>query len=58
MNDTAQWIIVAIAVLGFVFNTGVLWNEVKHLKKSVDDMWKEINDIKLILIKERSKDDS
>lgn len=54
-NDLVKWIIVGIAVLGFVFNTGVLWNEVKHLKKSVDDMWSEINEIKNILI-ERSKE--
>lgn len=54
MSDLAKWIIVAIAILGFVFNTGVLWNGVKHLKKSVDDIWGEINEIKNILI-ERGK---
>lgn len=55
MSELAKWIIVGIAVLGFVFNTGVLWNEVKHLKKSVDDIWGEINEIKKILI-ERGKE--
>jgi len=50
----AEWIIVGIAVLGLVFNSGILYNDVKHLKKSVDDIWKEINEIKKILI-ERDK---
>lgn len=49
-----QWFIVGLAVLGLVFNTGVIWNDVRHLKKSVDQIWKEINEIKKILI-ERSK---
>lgn len=53
MNDTIQWTIVGLAILGFVFNTGIIWNDVKHLKKSVNDIWKEINHIKTILIKER-----
>ena len=50
-------IIVAIlAVIGLIFNSGVLYNEVKHLRKSVDEIWKEINHIKTILIKERDKE--
>ena len=55
MFDLAKWIIVGIAVAGLVFNSGVLYNDVKHLKKSVDDIWKEINHIKTMLIKERDK---
>ncbi len=47
-------IVATLAVGGLVFNSGVLYNDVKHLKKSVDDVWKEINEIKNILI-ERSK---
>ena len=54
-SDLAKWIIVAIAILGFAFNTGVIWNDVKHLKKSVDDIWTEINKIKEILLKEKDK---
>lgn len=54
MNDLAKWIIVGIAVAGLIFNTGVLYNDIKHLKKSVDDIWKELNKIKEILI-ERAK---
>ncbi len=55
-NDLAKWIIVAIAVLGFAFNTGVVWNDVKHLKKSINDIWVEINKIKEHLLKERDKE--
>jgi len=54
-SDLAKWIIVAIAILGFAFNTGMLWNDVKHLKKSVDEIWSEINGLKSFLLKERDK---
>lgn len=55
MNDTAQWVIMAIAVAGLVFNSGVLYNDVKHLKKAVDDIWGELNEIKKILIEKDKK---
>lgn len=59
MFDLAKWVIVTIAVFGLVFNTGVVWgfmrNDVKHIKKSIEDIWKEINKIKDILI-ERNKE--
>jgi hypothetical protein len=48
-------IVAVLAVGGLVFNSGVLYNDVRHLKKSVDDIWSEINEIKNILIK-RSKE--
>lgn len=54
MNDIIQWIIVGFAVLGLAFNSGILYNDVRHLKKSVNDLWGEINEIKKILI-ERGK---
>lgn len=53
--DLAKWIIVGIAVGGLIFNTGVLYNDIKHLKKSVNDIWKELNKIKDILIERRTK---
>jgi len=59
MNNIAQWIIVAIAVGGFIYSAIVtnvtLKNDVKHLQKSVDGLWSEINEIKNILIEKRSK---
>jgi len=48
-------IVAILAVIGLVFNSGVLYNDVRHLKKSVDDIWSELNKIKNILI-ERSKE--
>lgn len=54
MNDLAKWIIVGIAILGIVFNTGVLWNDVKHLKKSVSSLWEKMDTIEKFLL-ERDK---
>lgn len=58
MFDLAKWIIVAIAIGGFIYSAIVtnatLKNDVKHLQKSVDNIWNEINEIKKILI-ERGK---
>ena len=54
MFDLAKWIIVGIAIGGLIFNSGILYNDVNHLKKSVDEIWKELNNIKNILI-ERDK---
>ena len=51
-----QWIIVGIAVLGLVFNTGVIWNDVKHIKASIKDIWNEINAIKLYLMDHKERD--
>ena len=51
----AAMIVAILAVGGLVFNSGILYNDVKHLRKSVDDIWKEINHIKTILIEERDK---
>jgi len=45
-GETAKWIIVGIAAAGMAFNTGVLWNDVKHLKKSVDKIRTVIDKIK------------
>jgi len=55
MNNTIQWTIVGLALLGFIFNSGILFNEVKHLKKSVSDIWTELNKIKNILIERDEK---
>ncbi len=55
MTTICAMIITFLAVGGFVFNSGVLYNDVKHLKKSVDDIWSEINEIKNILIKRSKK---
>ncbi|MCK5016908.1 MAG: hypothetical protein KAS32_07530 [Candidatus Peribacteraceae bacterium] len=50
-----EWIAIIIFAIGLIFNSGVLYNDVRHLKKTMDDMWSEINEIKKILI-ERKKE--
>ena len=35
LNGTARWIIVGLAVLAIVFNTGVTYNHLYHLSKQV-----------------------
>ena len=54
MFDLAKWIIVAIAILGLAFNTGIVWNDVKHLKKSVAKLWEKIDEMQKYLL-ERDK---
>jgi len=41
----AQWIIAGIALAGFVFNSGVLWNDVRHLKRNVEKLWNAVDEI-------------
>lgn len=48
-------IVATLAIIGFIFNSGVLYNDIKHLKKSVDNIWSEINEIKKILIERGEK---
>lgn len=48
-------IVATIAVIGLIFNTGVLYNDIKHLKKSVDDIWSELNEIKKYLLERGEK---
>lgn len=52
-NDIAKWIIVALAVGALIFNTGVLYNEVKHnsrniakIEKHIESMEKSLYEIK------------
>jgi len=58
MSDLVQWIIVAIAVCGLIYNVIVtnatLKNDVKHLQKSVDSLWEKIDKIEQYLL-ERDK---
>lgn len=33
--DVARWVVVFLFVVGLIFNTGVLWNDVQHIKKDM-----------------------
>lgn len=50
-----QWIIVAIAIAGLIFNSGVLWNDVRHLKKSNEKLWEKFDGLEKWLL-EHHKD--
>lgn len=49
-NDMAKWIIVALALLTLVFNSGVLYNDVKHLKEVVRELKQDVKQINTYLI--------
>ena len=51
MNSKAKWIIVALAVAGLIFNSGVLYNDVKHLKEDLAEVKQEIQYLREYLIK-------
>jgi len=49
-NGRARWFIVALAVAGLIFNSGVLYNDVKHLKEDLAEVKQEIKYIRECLI--------
>lgn len=53
MNGLLQWLIVAFSLAGLLFNSGILYNDVKHLKKSSEKTWVEINEIKKMLMEKK-----
>ena len=42
LNGTARWIIVALAVLAIVFNSGVTYNHIYHLSEQVKGLIKVV----------------
>lgn len=46
----AEWIIVALAIGGLIFNSGVLYNDVKHLKHELAEVKEEIKLLRQSLI--------
>ena len=50
LNGIARWVIVAIAVSGIVFNTAVLYNDVKHLNRQIQEIKQEIRDLRNYLL--------
>jgi len=55
INGLAKWIVVAIAVAGIIFNTAILYNDVKHLKGDIAEIKIEVKDITHYLL-ERSNE--
>ena len=46
LNGIAKWIVVALALLTLAFNSGVLYNDVKHLKGQLSEIKEEIKDLR------------
>ena len=55
INDVAKWVIVALALLTLAFNSGVLYNDVKHLKEALAEVKQEVKSINMYLL-QKSKD--
>jgi len=53
-KDLAKWIIVAIAVATVIFNTAILYNDVKHLKEDTTEIKMDVKSINAYLL-QRSK---
>jgi hypothetical protein len=63
-NGRARWIVVALAVGGLIFNSGILYNDVgglifnsgilyndvRHLKEEVAEVKQEIKDLRQLFI--------
>jgi hypothetical protein len=49
-NGRAKWIVVALAVGGLIFNSGILYNDVRHLKEEVSEVKQEIKDLRELFI--------
>ena len=62
LNGTARWIIVGLAVLALVFNSGVTYNHIYHLSEQVEklttavkEMDESIDEINITLAKGEKK---
>jgi len=53
LNGMAKWIVVALAIGGLIFNSGILYNDVKHLTKQVADIKQDIKDLQAYIIEMR-----
>ena len=42
-------IVAILAVIGLVFNSGVLYNDVSHIKKSISKIWEKLDQIEQYL---------
>lgn len=50
LNGTAKWVIVALAVAGLIFNSGILYNDVKHLRADMNGVKQEIQELRLVIL--------
>jgi hypothetical protein len=50
-NGRAKWIVVAFAIGGLIFNSGILYNDVRHLKEDLAEIKQEVKEIMVHLMK-------
>ncbi len=50
-NSRAKWIVVAFAIGGLIFNSGILYNDVRHLKDQLTEIKQEVKEIRIYLMK-------
>ncbi len=46
LNGTAKWIIVGLSILTLAFNSGILYNDVKHLKSDVAEIKRDVRSLR------------
>ncbi len=46
LNGTTRWIIVGFSILTLAFNSGILYNDVKHLKTDVTEIKKDLRGLR------------
>lgn len=52
-NSLIKWFIIALAIAGFVFNSGVLYNDVKHLKGQIAEIKQQVQNIQEYLLEQK-----
>ena len=50
LNGTARWIIVGLAILTLAFNSGILYNDVKHLTREMAEIKQELHELRIYLM--------
>lgn len=52
-NDIARWIIVGLSVIMVIFNTGVVYNDVKHNTEAIEKIRQDIKEIRNYLLESK-----
>ena len=42
----AQWVIVILAICAIIFNTGITYGHIQHLRKDVADIKRELEELR------------
>lgn len=50
INGAAKWLIVALAIGGLIFNSGILYRDVQHLTKSVEEIKTDVRELRECLM--------